>query len=363
MPPTGGLAFIDYDQRNGSNNLPAGQDLATTFACMASVGDRGCGFEQQLESVYQALQPGANSGFLRDDAILAVVWVTDEDDDCSAPPDTDLFDPAASQYGALLSYRGTQYGVECNGQLMPYASSGGPLAGCVPASNPPGKCYDVHRYIEFFANLPKDVLLAGIIGPTTDIESILANPNTQPPGPYVACSGPVDGKTCAVVLQHSCIDPQNSAFFGDPAVRISAVIGSVPPMNQQLASICDQPGYKSALEGIGNLINNKRGLGCIDSPFADASNPDCTVEDVGIRTLATIDEIPRCDRSGGATPCWHLVSKAMCPSICVSDGDPGQHFGITIERGTSEPPPFSFARVECATLAIPGTPPTCGPPI
>src|SRR5262249_52767893 len=55
-----GSNFVHFDFANGGalNNLPAGQDLATTFTCMASVGSSGCGFEHPLESVYAALQNG-----------------------------------------------------------------------------------------------------------------------------------------------------------------------------------------------------------------------------------------------------------------------------------------------------------------
>src|SRR5262249_17054929 len=142
---------IDYDQASGVTNLPPGQDLAATFACMASVGDKGCGFEQPLEAAYRALHdpPPENAGFLRSEAILAVIYVTDEDD-CSAPPDSTLFDPArVDTYGALLSYRCTQFGVQCGNPPAPppYGSSEGPLTGCAAAPNPdgagPGLLYDV----------------------------------------------------------------------------------------------------------------------------------------------------------------------------------------------------------------------------
>jgi L-ascorbate metabolism protein UlaG (beta-lactamase superfamily) len=67
---------------------------------MAAVGDAGCGFEQHLEASYQALHDvlpndARNHSFLRSDALLAIVFVADEDD-CSAPGDTDLFDGMAA---------------------------------------------------------------------------------------------------------------------------------------------------------------------------------------------------------------------------------------------------------------------------
>jgi hypothetical protein len=62
------------------------------FSCLATaVGSSGCGFEHQLQSLRVALNPQAgvnleNVGFVRANAYLATILVTDEDD-CSAEPD------------------------------------------------------------------------------------------------------------------------------------------------------------------------------------------------------------------------------------------------------------------------------------
>lgn len=58
-------------------------DVASKFACVADVGVEGGGFEMPLLAVERAVAAdGPNPGFLRDDALLAVVILTDEDD-CS----------------------------------------------------------------------------------------------------------------------------------------------------------------------------------------------------------------------------------------------------------------------------------------
>src|SRR5690606_18070119 len=83
----------------------------------------GCGFEQQLESMLKAVTPSssavsfvmgtqgqadrANAGFLRPDAMLAVVVLTDEED-CSAA-DAELFNPSSGVYGGSLNLRCFSY--------------------------------------------------------------------------------------------------------------------------------------------------------------------------------------------------------------------------------------------------------------
>lgn len=62
-------------------------NLAATFACAAQVGTDGSGDEEQVHGVLRATDaernaPGAcNEGFLRDDALLVVVLITDEEDE------------------------------------------------------------------------------------------------------------------------------------------------------------------------------------------------------------------------------------------------------------------------------------------
>ncbi|HVK74820.1 MAG TPA: hypothetical protein VM734_15935 [Kofleriaceae bacterium] len=57
-------------------------NMAQTFACAANVGINGPGLEMQLRAAELAIQPTTNPGFLRDDALLGIVILTDEDD-CS----------------------------------------------------------------------------------------------------------------------------------------------------------------------------------------------------------------------------------------------------------------------------------------
>jgi hypothetical protein len=57
-------------------------NMATTFACAADVGTNGPGLEMPLRASELAAMTATNPGFLRDDALLGIVILTDEDD-CS----------------------------------------------------------------------------------------------------------------------------------------------------------------------------------------------------------------------------------------------------------------------------------------
>ncbi len=68
-------------------------DLADKFACAAQVGTRGMPGEAQVGAVLQALNPvnamakSCNTGFVRDDALLVVILISDEDDSESCYPE------------------------------------------------------------------------------------------------------------------------------------------------------------------------------------------------------------------------------------------------------------------------------------
>ncbi|MBV1857500.1 MAG: hypothetical protein KUG77_03745, partial [Nannocystaceae bacterium] len=77
----------DCNFANGLRYMDSAEpDLPATFACAANVGVGSTqGTERPMESMVQAVTAGTaalacNAGFLRDDAILVVTFVTDEDD-------------------------------------------------------------------------------------------------------------------------------------------------------------------------------------------------------------------------------------------------------------------------------------------
>lgn len=83
---------------DGVSNLPMGTDVRDAIACLLPQGIAGCTFDAPLESMRLALERAAtpgdpNFGFLRDDADLLVIILTDSYDCSLAPGGEGIFDP------------------------------------------------------------------------------------------------------------------------------------------------------------------------------------------------------------------------------------------------------------------------------
>jgi hypothetical protein len=83
-----GASNVDCAFANGGNYMDANEpDLAAAFACAARVGTgSSADTEQPMDAMVDALGYSAeaaacNAGFLRDDAILVVTFITDENDE------------------------------------------------------------------------------------------------------------------------------------------------------------------------------------------------------------------------------------------------------------------------------------------
>jgi len=229
-----GERFIVSDR--GAVNFDG--DISALFGCMAALGDMGCGFEHQFESTRLALERARdpadpdNGGFLRDDAALAIVMLTNEDD-CSAPPDSTLFDPTQQRLsdplGGFYSYRCNEFGHLCGGQPPPHTVPDGQmvtLTGCVPAEDK-GRLTKVADFVSFLKGLkpdPRKIFVAALAGP---------------PEPYVVTTHTaIFGTTSEVqpMIAHSCSTASDSSY-ADPVVRIRAWIDAFGA-NGVLENIC-----------------------------------------------------------------------------------------------------------------------------
>jgi hypothetical protein len=371
--PLNGKPYIEYafNPSGGAptSNLPGGQDLVQTFTCMASVGASGCGFEHQLESVYAALKNTAQNGeFLRPDALLTVVFVTNEDDG-SAPPTARFYENTAdvNMYGAYDTYRQSRFALECNSMDIPYGSNlAQTLMNCAAAPKPNGdntdRAFDMSRYLTLFTQpsgrggvkaSPDDVILVGIDGPETPTATLLVQKGTGlglPPSPKYADCGTMLTDNCIMRLAHSCQNEVQPAFFADPAVRLNSLIKAAT--FNKIASICGDdlnatPDYTNALKGLAQLISSQISPGCIPAALTSVDNPDCSVKDVTTDALGvqTVKVLPKCDATASNAPCWKAEVKMGCAKFSPDS------IGITIDRGGQDAPPNTTASVECSTKA------------
>lgn len=141
-------------------------DPAASFACIADLGEAGCGFEQPLEAVQRALSDAVNPDFIRPDAHLMILLLTTEDD-CSTQ-NMDLFDENATQFGDFTSFRCFGYGIECDGTGPSYTN-----CQTKPVADG-GVLYPISRYVSQLEGLKGDlsqVTLVAIAGPRTPVQT------------------------------------------------------------------------------------------------------------------------------------------------------------------------------------------------
>jgi hypothetical protein len=233
---------------------PAGgtaAEIAQRFSCVAELGVNGCAIEQQLESMWKSLAPntdrsfsrgsgghgtppGANAGFLRPEAILAVIVVTDEED-CSSPD--------ANAQTLYSSADLLQINLQCGRQaalLQPVA-----------------------RYINGLKSLKSEafqdrVIFAGIVGvplaATTrgmSLDQILARPEMQ-----FTETGGVFGGTVRPVCT-----ARGGAGSATPARRIVEVARGFAE-NGVITSICEDD-YGAALDAVIAKIAGKLSGECL----------------------------------------------------------------------------------------------------
>ncbi|MCP4445734.1 MAG: hypothetical protein GY811_10395 [Myxococcales bacterium] len=314
-----GAFLADEDDGNGGRTINYEGTLADTFSCMARVGTDGCGFEQPLDSMRRALDRSLAGGndFLRTDAQLGVIFLTDEDD-CSVFDvslyDTDVsLDRIDSTLGFLSSYRCFEFGVECEGDTDP--RSPGTRQGCRPKTASP-YLYDVQEYVRYLQELktnPSDVFVAGIIGTDNPVE--------------------VTMESGEPTLAASCEGNSGSAM---PPIRLQGFLNAFG-RHSTTESICSD-NLSSATTGIGAFFRNRMaGSPCLHGPIR---SPDaCIVEEVrGLESsfearqaVAVCDDVIR-PANSSTLPCYLIEPD---PVVC-SDTD--TQLRVRLEYGNEAVP-------------------------
>lgn len=269
--------------------------LTETFAKMALVGDAGCGFEQPFKAARLALsgyRPGAE-GFLRDDALLLVVFVTDEDD-CSARDSalfTDPYADACSELGAITSYRCFEHGVRCHDGKGSRAF--GERRNCRPDESS-AYVESVSGFADFLKGLkanPAQVIVAGIYGKPNRVTAIPDEKITTFSTPRLANVCGTGGK---------------EGSGATPAIRMNALMAEFGGRASQ-SSICESE-LSWAMRNVGLVTRGAatrshclRGALIDVDAAAPAVQPACRVQvasDAGT-PLERRTEVPPCDRADG----------------------------------------------------------------
>ncbi len=330
--PVTGTYISDIAAPGGGRTRNYTGPLATVFATMALVGAGGCGFEQTLEAMRRALDNNAaNAGFLRPDAVLGVVFLTDEDD-CSMRRSS-MLGPESTALGPLQSFRCARFGVTCatGGTTSDEMNQIGTKGMC--AGNPASMYMtDVTPYRTFLTNLKGDtrkVVVAAIMGTTAPYQVELR----MPPG----------GGVAQVALAHSCTyTGANGLEVADPPARLQAFLDLFPDRNAS-STICQQD-LSGGLVSVATLLSRAIGSPCIGVVLADADPAtagkqyDCVVEDV-VGAATTL--VPACNAGGPAT-CWSLVAN---PTVCTL----AERLELVVTRPAA-PPPLTITRMRCLTL-------------
>jgi hypothetical protein len=336
--------FISSFNNQTMNNFQGA--IETVFSCMADVGVVGCGYEHQLQATRVALYETVtkeNAGFLREDAFLAIILLTDEDD-CSAETNSDLFTDDAKFPMTTASFRCAQVGHVCDGKEPPVGVFDAPLESCKPDDAPRMdgalkigliKVGDIVDSIRALKKRPdQQILVSGIFGwPKNALGARYR---------YIQTNQGID---YAPICQ--------SASGGDAngGLRVKQFVDSFGA-NGQVFSICEED-FSPAMKQIGDKLAAKLGNPCISAPVVDTKpdpgvQPDCQVID---RIPATggfkDDPLPPCSTGkksqGGA--CWNLVNDPTC-------GDSG--FKIDVDRGGQLATPGTQQAIKCLTCAKPG---------
>ena len=325
-----GRFISDIAQPDGTRQTNYAGTLPDTLACIGELGEQGCGFESPLEAIKRALDGShpENAGFLRDNADLGIVILTDEDD-CSANPS--LFDHPTSDAGPS-DLRCALYGYTCDRPIDPTLPES--YANCAPTLG--GDLRDPSSYSDFLATLkdPSQTVVAVVGG---DITSGI---NT---GPLT-----IGGNTQSLAVEPSC----NATINGNLAIARPGIrLGAFSDMfgdHGIYETVC-QADYSGALTAIGDKLFTMMSP-CIEGDISivdvDVANPGlqpaCTVTENGVDMPACAMLNESTPAPNGTHPCWWLDS---APVACA-DTATGLQLNVARDR---DAPPDGLLTVSCAT--------------
>ncbi len=284
---------------NEVQNMVGVYDVATAVQCLIDgqmERAAGCRFEQPLAAVAKAVDVGQtpyNEGFIRSNAGLAVVLMTDQDD-CSAPTNG-LFDPDAQSLGAASTFRCFEWGVTCDEEVRTPGSKNA----CRPrTADEGGLLYEPTQLAEMiFAHKSQSSVVFATVAQPADPVAVALNNLGEP---YV---------------QSSC------GGDGVPGVRLGAFLELFDDFGLD-DSICE-PQLPDLLFSISERMASQAVSRCMPKTPADVDKDlpglqvQCTAWDV--QNLGEIyevrsDDILSCSQTQDVLPCWRITEDRVCTS-------------------------------------------------
>ena len=254
--------------------------FARDVACVAETGVNGCGFEQPLEAILKALSPatpapytassyvspqffratlgngdGTNAGFVREDSLLAIIVLTDEEDCSASDPELYDLDPE-STYGQ------TDLTLRC------FAHAGAAL-------------HPVERYVEGLVALRAgrpDLLALAVIGgvPPDLVEPVSTAAGYARMGNDARMVERVDPAFPSRLVP-SCDTSRGIAF---PPRRMLAVAQQLSASRSTVQSICEAS-LVPATDAIARLFGSRACARYGAAPSVDAGRRDAGAPDAG----------------------------------------------------------------------------------
>lgn len=233
---------------------------ASAFQCMAVVGDGGCGVEGQLEATQRALDGhrADNAGFLRPDSLLAVIFITDEDD-CSAQdalrdtlwtPSRDCRTPDKDAGADCYStnYRCLARSLRCTEAL----NTPGAKTGCREES--PSFLSPVQKYADFLKSLRRSNRL--FVGGIWTLGDLVSSGRLQVDQPVPA--GTRSDTLAAQRRACGATDPRFADAGSLPQLRLSKFAQRFRASVE--IDICDIERYPDAIDSMATSILLRAGI-------------------------------------------------------------------------------------------------------
>lgn len=315
--------------------LTASEIAQRAFQCVGLVGDYGCGVESPLEAVKRALDGHLpeNKGFLRDNSVLAIIFITDEDDCSVQLSQRQNLDPANTNCGTSnpdpdykcynLDYRCVAKSTVCDEPL----NTPGLKHNCRERTG--NFLEPVDKYVKFLSALrPKEKLvIAGIWTPSIqDFQARGATGDGKLEIDGTAGDFSTNVLNRGQKLKAACYDPDPmmklttspQGFFGQAQHRLSSFIRKFDPSVYVEQSICAAANYGTALDRIAEKVVKAVTGDCLAvKPLIQNGQPACLVGFVDANQPDSLPDtyLPQCS----ATCCnaWASDPKPVVSSMSI----------------------------------------------